>query len=933
LRQLKQAKVKQTFFLNSIKVSILLILISTTVFAQTGKIAGVVSDKSNSETLIGCSVGVSGTSIGASTDVNGRYILANLKPGKYKVIFRYIGYTSKEITDIVVEAGKVISLNTVLEGTAGQQLSEVVVTASYRQENISALYAQQKNSAVISDGISSEVIKKSPDKNTSEVLKRVSGTTIQDNKFVIVRGLSDRYNSALLDGSPLPSTEPNRKAFSFDIVPSNLVDNVIISKTATPDIPADFAGGTVQILTKDVPDQNFLTIGLGAGYNSQTTFKDFSFGDRKIGDYFTFGNQGKQLPTSFPSSDAIISRSLSPQQNINALSSLNNKYTVQNRLALPSQNYQLTVGRVNEIGKEKNRFGTTFSLSYRNAEEKTPDIRRNFFAYNFTDQQYKFSSNIGALLNFGYTYKKSKITFKNLYNRILEDQYIFRTGSNSQSSSTDNKFYAFDLLQKSILKSTVAGEHNVGSKSAKINWQASYSNIINTEPDQRKVNYKQNTAGAPYFASNTNTGLENTRLFSNLSENVYYGGLNYEKPIKFLTSKFKVGASSNYRTRNFDVRFIGLNYDANRTTSNQDRQRPLQTLFGSDLINQGAYTLDELPNGNDRYNAHSITNSLFAMLDSRVTDKLRIVYGARAEKFDLGLKTSVSNSEVATLNNLDILPSVNLTYSLTPKANFRLSYYRTLARPEFRELAPFAYYDYDEVLSVNGNPNLQRSLIDNADIRYELYPSAGQIFSISGFYKKFTNAIESQVFDANSTPIKTYFNSKQANVYGVELEARKTLDFIVDNKFFKNSTLYTNLSLSKSQIQEAGITTRTTKRTLTGQSPYIINAGLQESLMENKLSLNVLYNRIGTRLYSVGGTKIGDIYENSRGSLDAQIGLKIIKNKGELKLNASNIFNEYSNFYEVPIAESNHRLENSTGVFKKYKTGTNISLSFTYNFK
>lgn len=914
----------------------MLIVLANAAYAQTGKIAGKVIDKVTGETLIGLTVDIDGTTKGASTDVNGRFVVSDLKTGKYSVTFRYLGYKNQTVTGVDVKEGIVTQLNVIMEESSKQALNEVVVTATYKRANIGALYAQQKNSAVISDGISAEVIKKSPDKNTSEVLKRVSGATIQDNKFVVIRGLGDRYNTAMLDGSPLPSTEPNRKAFSFDIVPSNLVDAIVISKTATPDLPADFAGGVIQISTKDVPDQNFTSFSLGYGYNSQSTFKDFYYGDRNVGDYFTFGNKGRKLPSNFPSSNAIIGKQLSAQQNIAAINSLNNKYTIQNRSALPSQSYQLTVGKVNEIGKEKNRFGTTLSLSYRTSENITPNISRKFFAYDYSDQSYKFNSSIGALANFAYTYRKSKITFKNIYNRILDDQFLTRTGSNSQSTSSDNRFYAFDMVQKSIYKSTLAGLHNVGKKTAKINWNLSYSNISNEQPDQRKVNYKQNdtdSTGEPYYASNTNTGLENARLFSNLSENVFFGEVNYEKPVKFLNSKLKFGASSNYRYRDFNVRFIGLNLDSQYPDANDVRQRSLQTLFGQDLVNNGAYTLDEIPNGNDRYNANSLTNSLYGMLDSRISDKARIVYGVRAEKFNLGLTTSVSSDKVASLDNLDILPSVNFTYALTPKSNFRASYYRTLARPEFRELAPFSYYDYEEVLSVVGKPNLKRSLIDNADLRYELYPAAGQVFSISVFYKKFTDAIESQVFDGNSTPVKTYFNSKQANVYGLELEGRRTLDFIVDNNFFKNTTAYVNISLSKSEIKEQGTTVRVVKRPLTGQSPYIINAGLQESLIDNKLSLNILYNRIGTRLYSVGGTKIGDIYEMSRGSLDAQIGLKVIKGRGEFKLNAGNLTNEYSNFYVVPITSKEHTLQDSDGTFKKFKTGTDISLSFSYNFK
>ncbi|MGY3055468.1 TonB-dependent receptor [Pedobacter sp. UYEF25] len=902
-------------------------------YAQTGIIAGTVSDKKTGETLVAVTVKIKGTTKAIATNIDGKYIFNKLADGVYIVTFNYVGYTGKEISDVEVKQGKTTALNVILSESSGQNLAEVVIKGSFKQESVNALYAQQKNSALISDGISSDQIKKSPDKNTSDVLKRVSGATIQDNKFVVVRGLSDRYNNALLDGSPLPSTEPNRKAFSFDIVPSNLVDNVIISKTATPDLPADFAGGTVQVLTKDVPDQNFISFGLGYGYNSQSTFKDYNFGDRKVADYFTFGNSSRKLPVNFPSSAAIIGGSLSQTQNINALNSLDNRYLIQNRLALPNQNYQVTVGRVNEIGKAKNRFGTTLSLTYRNSETTVPDISRQFFTYNYLDQQYKFTSNIGALANFAYVFKRSKITFKNIYNRILDDQLTTRSGSNAQSSSYDNRFFAFDLIQKSIFKSTLEGDHQVGEKNAKIKWSLSYSNIKNDQPDQRKVNYKQNNIGDPFLASNTNLGLENTRFFSALSEDVYFGSLSYELPIDWLTSKLKVGASSNYRNREFNVRFIGEVFDSSYPDANTERGRPLGTLFGRDLINGGAYKLDELPNGNDRYKAHSFTNALYAMLDSRITEKLRVVYGVRAEKFDLGLTTFASAADVATLNNFDVLPSANFTYALTPKANLRASYYRTLARPEFRELAPFAYYDYEEALSVNGQPNLKRSLIDNADLRYELYPSAGQIFSVSVFYKKFQNAIENFVNTANSTPVKSYFNSKQANVYGAEFEIRKTLDFIGASDYLKNATFYTNLSVSKSSVKEVDLNKNTRDRPLTGQSPYILNAGLQESLIDNRFTVNVLYNIIGSRLYSVGGDKIGDIYENSRGSLDAQLGLKVFKNRGEFKLNAANILNAYSNFYEVDATNSNHQLSDSRGTYKKFKTGTDLSISFNYNFK
>ena len=777
--------------LNSFKraaLTVFALTISVLSYAQTGKISGTVTDKKTGETLIGVTVKIKGTPKGMATDVDGKYSISGLATGKYDLIFQYVGYTGKDISEIEVGVGKVTTLNVVLEESGSQNLSEVVVRGSFKKESINALYAQQKNSASISDGISSELIKRSPDRNTSDVLKRVSGATIQDNKFVVIRGLGDRYNTAMLDNSALPSTEPNRKAFSFDIVPSNLVDNLIISKTATPDLPGDFTGGAIQITTKDIPEQNFISLGVGVGYNTASTFKNFYSGPRNASDYFGFDNGGRKLKSNFPSTNRLAA-GLDPQQNIAAIKSLSQDWSIYNMKALPTQNYQFTVGKLKEFKDSDKKLGAIISLTYRNSQTITKDAVRDFYEYDYLDNSYKFSTNIGALANFAYTYGKSKITFKNIYNRIFDDVYTSRTGTNN-SNGSDNKFFAFDLIQKSLFKSTVEGNHQLGARNAKINWSVGFSNVLNDQPDQRKINYTKNISdlGNPdigYTANVLNIGKENTRLFSKLNENGYTGAVNYSLPIKIFkqNSTLKVGASSSYRDRDFDVRFLGLQLGFNNENVEAIRARPLKTLFGKDLIESGAYTLGEIPNSGDIYTANALTNAGYVMLDNKLGEKARLVWGVRAETFNLNLKTLDPSNAPVKQNYVDFLPSVNFTYSLTEKINLRASYYRTLARPEFRELAPFQYYDYEQLAFQQGNPNLKRAQINNADIRFELYPSAGQIFSVSAFYKQFNNAIESLNEDYNSTRTITYFNSKEATVYGLELEIRKSLDFITQSDF------------------------------------------------------------------------------------------------------------------------------------------------------
>lgn len=923
---------KRTFLL----LIILLLFINFSAFAQsTGRIAGEIIDQKTSEPLIGASVGLQDLNKGVAANVDGNYLLSDLQPGKYTIIVKYIGYQSKLVSDIEVKPNTVTKLDIVLQEANQKVLNGITVTSTYRQASIASLYAVQKNSISISDGISSELIKKSPDRSTSDVLKRVSGATVQDNKFVVIRGLSDRYNSASLDGAPLPSTEPNRKAFSFDIVPANLIENIVISKTSTPDMPADFAGGNIQVLTKDIPDQNYVNLGLGYSYNTQSTFKDFKSGYRNVSDYFAFDNGARSLDSNFPTTAQVVGPPrLNTQQNIQAINYLNNDFNINNYKAFLGQSYQLTLGNVKEIGENKNRFGTTIALTYRNAETTIPGLIRKFDNYDYTEDQYKFSTNIGVLANFGYSFGNNKITFKNLYNRIFDDFFTYRTGSNTSSSSYDNRFYAYDLIEKALFKSTLDGEHRLGTKNAKLNWSLGYSNILNNQPDQRKVNYVQSSANDPFVASITSLGKENARFFSKLNENIYSGKTDFKLPVKLFgqTSNFKVGISSQYRDRIFDARFLGVTLiDA----TSDIRLRPIQTLFSPNAINSGAFELDEIPNPNDRYTAHSFTNAAYLMLDNKLSEKIRAVYGFRVERFDLSLSTKDIDQKQprAELNNTDILPSINITYSLTGRANLRASYYRTLARPEFRELAPFAYYDYELLATQVGNPLLKRTLIDNADLRYEFYPSAGQIFSISAFFKKFHNAIEPSIDDVNSSTTISYFNSKSAYVYGFEMEARKTLGFISDNGFYKNSTLYVNLAVTKSQIQNPDNPQLLEQnRPLVGQSPYVVNAGFQHNAFNSKLSLNILYNRLGRRIFYAGGERFPSIYENPRDVIDFQIGYKVLKGKGEIKFNGSDLLNQSNTFYYDYDKNKTYTPAKTDQTFKRYALGTTYSLTFNYTF-
>ncbi|MDF2518296.1 MAG: TonB-dependent receptor [Sphingobacterium sp.] len=913
---------------------------STTVYAQSsGKLMGTITNSKTGETITGVTIRVIGTSRGGSSDVSGKYSIPALPAGKYTVEYAYIGYATKQITEVEIKANDMTNLDIVLDNSEGKMLDQVVITGSFKKESIGALYAQQKNSALISDGISSEQIRRSPDKNTSEALRRVSGTTIQDNKFVIVRGLSDRYNVAMMDGSVLPSTEANRRAFSFDIIPSNLIDKITISKTATPDLPADFAGGAVQITTKDIPDKDFVSFGVGYGYNTASTFKDFLQTKKNTQNYLGFDDGSNKLAKNFPAREEIQA-GLSGKWNRLVLKSLPNDYAVQNKSALPSQTYQFSLGKVKQY-ENNNRFGALFSVNYRNSQNTLLDLKREWYQYDFSDNVYKFSTNLGALANFAYSFGKNKITWKNLYNRTYDNNYLERRGTDA-SKLSDNKFFAYDILQKSLFKSTIEGEHVLSDKNDKLKWTASWSNIGNSQPNQTKINYKRDidetNPATPYLADVSGIGKNNARVFSEMNENIFSGEAGYARPMSFLDapSTVKFGGGAQYRKRNFDARFVGA--EINALTVDPDEIRrvtalPPDQLFSIDLINKNYYKFNEIVGSGDLYNANSLTSFGYAMLDQKFDDKFRVVYGLRVENYDVKINSNdVDNQnkirEVVSDKKFDLLPSVNFTYSIDSKMNLRASYYRTLARPELRELAPFQFYDYENLGMVSGNVNLKRSSINNADLRFEVYPTAGEILSVSAFYKQFTDAIEPLRYDVNSTVDVSYFNTPKATLYGVELEARKNLSFVVDNDFFKNTIAYLNLSVVHSKVENPTDQDYIEKtRPMVGQSPYVINAGLQHTALDNKLSINILYNRVGKRIAQAGSIRFTSAYEAPRNVLDAQIGYKVLNKKGEIKFNAGDILNNAVNVYFDNKAQNK---PNET--LYKYKMGANYSLSFNYTF-
>lgn len=934
--------------------SLIIFLLSKILYADgnsaKGKIVGKVTDKSNNEPIIGLVVMIEGTSIGTQTNFDGQYELINLTPGTYKLVFKYLSYNTKIIDGILVYSGKTTTLNVAME-EQGKQIQEVVIQSTYKRESAGALYTVQKNNVSISDGISSDIIKRSPDRSTSEVLRRVSGASIQDNKFVVIRGLSDRYNVALINGSPLPSTEPDRRAFSFDIFPANLLDNMTITKAATPDLPGDFAGGVIQLNTKDFPDEKFFSISTGLSFNSISTGKKY-FENSSKGKYDFIGidDGTRAIPDGVPAEENYPSNA----KKAAAMSRLfqNDWGYNENSSAPPGGNFQILYGNKSKIAKKD--FGYVYGVTYNNSIRYNQIERQDFDnsigkRFVFADDNYKNNISWGALLNLSYqTGEYSKVSFKNIYNVNTDINTIFRNGYNLEDNTPDTvkiKSYNYEFTSKRLLSSQLNYEKIFPKTSIKFKANGGYSRIDRDEPDARSLQYSNNitqSPDAPLLAQINFTPDKNARKFySELNEDSYSFNTDLTVPFDFLKDKssIKVGVYYTERERDFAARFFGYKRQGFPISDSvlslgPDHLFDVSNLADSSKLPLRGFILEDITNPTARYNATNKLKATYIMLDNHLLKNLRVVWGARVEANTIQLESPGDSMKIDT-TNIDVLPSINFTYALTEKMNIRLAYSKTVSRPEFRELASFEFEDFITNVLVQGNPNLKRAIINNYDIRWELYPRAGEIISLTGFYKKFTDPIES-VYLGGSNRTKTFQNVNEANNIGVEFEIRKKLTSLSKIEFlawekWDNFTVYANASFINSKVDLRGnINAADSIRPLQGQSPYIINAGIQYSDPNSGLNLGLLYNVIGRRIVEAGFFGYENVWEAPRNLLDAQLS-KIFFSKWEIKMTVSDILNQKRIYYQ-DIDKNKIFNENKDNKITSTNWGTTYSFSLAYKF-
>jgi hypothetical protein len=915
---------------------LLLVLTFSTTHAQNVRLSGKVSNQKN-EPVIGATV-KSARGGTTTTDLEGRFTLSLPQDTTAEIEISAVGYGAKTISDVAVRAGEVNELNVVLD-IAAKDLTGVTVTStrsSARRETVSSLIQFQKNTNTVASVISAEAIRRSPDRNTGEVLKRVPGTSIQEGKYLVVRGLADRYNQAMLNGILLSSTEPDRKTFSFDLFPAPMLDNIIMNKAFVPELPGEWAGGLVQVQTKEIPAVGFLNVQVGTGFNSQTIGRDFyEYKGGKL-DWLGIENGTRDLPAGIPTKTKFGGLNQEAQNEYGK--GFRNVWSATPGTAPLNRQFQLNGGFNGKVFNKK--AGGVLALVYNQTNRRlqfdNAIIANTTGDYDLFYNNNRYSRDVlaGVLGNFTVQLNNNnRISFKNILNVNSSDFVIDRyDGVDYTGLVVRTKAQELGFRQNTFFNTQLVGDHNIPQWDARLKWYGGFNILDQYIPNQRRLFYTQplEDPNAEFLAllGSGASQKSGSIFYSNLSDYIYNAGGDVSKTFDFLGSKqtIKGGYLFQVKDRLFDSRPFFLNTSSNNIKKLSPDQIFAPQNFGTDA---SSVQFGELSGNAFRYMANSILNAGYVQFDNQFGSKVRLVWGARIEDFDQ-LVGSVKKSDPRHVHTrvTDVLPGVNLTFKPNEKTNIRLSGSQTIVRPEFRELSPFAFYDFELNAQVVGNNSARRTKITNADLRYEIYPRAGELVTVGVFYKHFNDPLE-YYFNRTGPATNTFnvLNSDEATSLGGELELRKKLDFLTQG--LKNFTLTSNLSYIYSRVTD----TATLDRPLQGQSPYLINVGLQYDLEEAGFSGTLLFNQIGRRILFVGNEAVPDIWENPRPLLDLQLAQKILKRKGEIRVNISDIFNRRAYFYHD--LDFNEKFKNGSrdvlAINRNY--GTNFSITFGYAIK
>jgi len=924
-------------------------------YAQVGTIKGTIKDERTQEGLIGANVVIEGTTQGASTDIDGAFEIPRVKAGKYNLVITSIAYTTRTIA-IEVYPDQTTMINTTLKEDV-QELEELVVTARKQTNTDVSVITELKNSNLVAVGISSQQIRLSQDRDAAQVIRRVPGVTIIGNRFVNVRGLNERYSTVMLNGIIAPSTEVDSKAFSFDLIPSNLLDRMTVYKSGSAELPGEFAGAVVNIYTKNVVDENSMSLSVSGSFRNGTTGNDVALGQEKGSKDWLGKDDGiRALPAGFPAVNLRVFSQDPSDQNvtklINATQLLPNHWGTRSLTAMPDFRMNFDFARLIRIGSKK--LENVTSLTYANTNQLL-EVEQNYYdifnegtqksdvRYQYKDIRFTQTNRIGALSNFTFEFNPSnRIEFRNFYNQQGQNQSTFRTGTEN-AQGFDVKNQSLNYNSRSIYSGQLSGTHSL-SDAINVNWIFGYNNTNADQPDYRRIRSQRAMGSSDEFSIVIPPGASSFdagRFYSKLNEQALTAAGNVEWKLnpgreEEKQTKITAGYYLENKTRTFDARWMSYKWlnsgviDNSLLLGSFDQIFAMQNLGTRFILEEGT---NEGPDLYDKYDGNNILTAGYVGLVTPFATDFRLAAGMRVENniqqidvYDpLGAKKRVTDSPV-----LVPMPFFNLSYNVSEKMLVRLAYSKTVNRPVFRELAPFNYYDFDRNADIFGNPDLKTARIDNVDLRWELYPSRSESVSFGVFYKHFKDPIE-QYLSPGSNLRYGYTNADQATNYGVEGEVRKSLDGLTGSGIINKLTVVFNAALIKSNIElPASLDNLDKNRAMQGQSPYVANASLFYNDLAKGLQMSVQYNVFGKRIYAVGDKDLNPSqYEMPRNQIDLTL-TKLIGEHFEIKFGIQDLLNQ--RYRLVQDSNRDKKINGTDEVIQSYRWGQYTTLGVTWKF-
>jgi outer membrane receptor protein involved in Fe transport len=927
--------------------------------ADTGQLSGKVVDAKTGELLLGVTVMLEGTTKGSTTNIDGTFLIKNVPVGIYNLVVSSVGYITKKYDSLEVKKG-VQNIDLSLEQQTVDLNKKIVVTAKMAESSDAAVLRNRQKAVTVSDAIGAQAISRAGGGNTAQALIRVTGAST-DGKFVFIRGLGDRYSNTQMNGTVLPTPDPDKQAVPLDLVPSDLLENVVVTKSFMADMPGNFSGGSINLITKDFPEKRTISFATGTSYNSIVTNSTVLGTSASSTDWRASDDGMRQLPEflqnpdnidDLPKGNTIIRDSTVAETIKNASQSFRNDYSPKKRTAPLNQSYAINVG--DNFQLFGNSLGIVGSLAYSRQQKyyENGEVRLSYAAndslletyYEFTDSRGVDEVLWGGLASASYRLGTNHILGMNyIYNRNAESEARYLVG---------HEYYndPYSWLESRVVSYT---ERNLGSLQFKgehrfslllplhLEWRFGSSTTRQEQPDLREFENNYFVDSSNYPEIDTLYGIGSgyrwpARFWRSLEEsnNEY----NFNLAAKLSRNvRMKVGMS--YLKKERENRQIQFNMTGdpnllNNFNGDVDRfadTAGYYTRYGSNPSNYSYVFPVYYINGTqmrDQYDGTQKITAEYLMLEMPLIGRLNFVGGIRHENTDMAVTSFDPSRRGGKIDGSDWLPSLSLIYELNDRMNLRAAYGRTLARPNLREIAPYGAEEFAGSRLFVGNDSLTYTKIRNYDVRWEWFMRPGEIVAISAFYKKFKDPIELTFFSSNYDiwPV----NAPEAKNYGLELEFRKRLDVVAD--FLRNFNLGGNMTLVNSKLkipekewQEMLSVDRNAPRhrPMANQSPYIINANIGFSSFRSGTTADIFYNVFGRRFYYNAQGGAPDIYEMPRHSLDMTFSQAIWRGVS-LKLSGKNLLNAHfeADYYYLGTGEK--------VVYRKYDIGRTFGVSLNY---